>query len=178
MKVAGKGPMGKRLTSRFANGVVAALITAGFLVHGTLGALMAVAGLSSSLSWLVWGAVGLAGVHVVASVVTSVQQLTDAERPPSARKKRHLALKWATGALLGVVAAVHIALPASAAASAGAIVALSVVLAVHLCVCSRSLLKDLGIDRRYKTAFRVAVCAFAALFVVAIAVGAIGGLHA
>jgi succinate dehydrogenase hydrophobic anchor subunit len=38
------------------------------------------------------------------------------------------------------------------------------VLAVHLCVGSKSLLKDLEIDRRYKTAFRIVVCVFAAAF--------------
>jgi succinate dehydrogenase hydrophobic anchor subunit len=52
----------------------------------------------------------------------------------------------------------------SAASGAALTVGLSAVLAVHLCVGSKSLLEDLGIDRRYKTAFRVIVCVLAALF--------------
>ena len=156
--------MGKRPTARFVNGVLAALITVLFLVHGSLGSLSVLGCFSGSLSWLVWGAVILACIHVVASIVTSYQQLTDAEFPPSPRKRRHLALKWATGGLLAAVALAHIMLPPSTTLAALVIVAVSIVLAVHLCVGSKSLLKDLGIDRRYKMAFRVVMCVFAALF--------------
>jgi len=165
---------------RMFNGIVSALIVVIFLVHGTLGAASTFTGYVSPFAWLVWFGVALVGVHVVASIVTSVQQLNDKERPPSPRKVRHLVLKWCTGGLLAIVAGVHIVLvrtggsPMIQSRVSGAllIVALAVVLAVHLCVGSKSLLKDLGIDRRYKTAFRVVVCAIAA----AIAVSAIAGM--
>ena len=163
--------MGNRPTARFVNGVIAALITVAFLVHGALGSLSVAVGLPTSLAWLVWGAVILAIVHVAVSIVTSNQQLTDAERPPSARKKRHLALKWATGGLLGVAAVVHIVLPKSSTSAAFVIVVVSVLLAIHLCVGSKSLLKDLEIDRRYKTAFRIVVCVLAAVFACAMLIG-------
>lgn len=156
---------GKSSKARVANGVIAALITVIFLVHGTMGSLSALFGFSSALAWVVWGAVILTGLHVAVSLATSAQQLTDREFPPSRRKKAHLALKWVTGALLAVVAIAHIVLPKGSAAGAGVIVAVSVALAAHLCVGSKSLLKDLGISRSYKQAFRIVVCLFAALFV-------------
>lgn len=165
--------MGKRLTARFVNGVIAALITVAFIAHGILGSLSSLFGLPSSLAWLVWGAVVLAGAHVVASVVTSREQLNDVERPPSARKKRHLALKWATGIALALAAAAHILLPQSSALATWAIVVLCIALAAHVCVGSKSLLKDLNIDRSYKTVFRVVVCAIFAACAIAIIVGSL-----
>ncbi len=172
----------RRPPARFFNGIVSAIIVVFFLAHGTMGGVSALTGFTSPFSLLVWGGVALIGVHVVASIVTSHQQLADRERPPSARKKRHLALKWATGCLLAVAACVHIVAPRvlgaafaqSPAWNAAIIVLLSVALAVHLCVGSKSLLKDLEIDRRHKTAFRVVVCAFAAFFSLAVLVAALG----
>ena len=157
---------GKSSKARVVNGVIAALITIIFLVHGTMGSLSALFGFSSALSWVVWGAVILAGLHVVMSMVTSTQQLTDREFPPSRRKKAHLALKWVTGGLLAVVAIAHIILPKSSVTAAGVIVAVSVLLAVHVCVGSKSLLTDLGFSKRYKWPLHVVVCLFAAVFAV------------
>ena len=157
---------GKSSKARMVNGVIAALITVIFLVHGTMGSLSALFGFSGALAWVVWGAVILAGLHVVVSALTSAQQLTDKEFPPSPRKKAHLALKWATGGLLAVVAIAHIILPKSSVVAAGVIVAVSVVLAVHVWVGSKSLLTDLGFSRRYMWPLRIVVCLFAALFVV------------
>ena len=163
---------GKGSKARFANGVISAAIVVFFLVHAALGSLSGLFGLKSPLAWLVWVGVALIAAHIVVSVVTSREQLSDVEHPPSVRKKRHLALKWATGGLLAAAAIAHIATMwtwgaeavQSAASGAALTVVLSAVLAVHLCVGSKSLLKDLGIDRRYKTAFRVIVCILAALF--------------
>ena len=171
----------RRSTARFFNGIVSAIIVVFFLAHGTLGGISALTGFAGSLVVLVWCGVALIGVHVVASIVTSREQLVDREHPPSVRKKRHLALKWATGCLLAVVACVHIfgprlfgeAFVQSPLVNALVIVVLSTALAVHLCVGSKSLLKDLEIDRRFKSAFRVMVCAFAVFFAVATLVGAL-----
>ena len=116
-------------------------------------------GLLSALSWVVWIGVGLIAVHVAMSVLTSCEQLTDHERPPSSRKKRHLALKWATGGVLAAVAIAHIVLPKSDYTAALLMAAIAVALAVHLCVGAKSLLKDIGVDRRYRMAFRIVVCA-------------------
>lgn len=165
MRIRTGGKLRGGSTARFVNGVISAIIVVFFLIHGVLGCVSVLTGYTGSMSVLVWCGVALIAVHVVASIVTSRQQLADVQFPPSARKKRHLALKWATGALLAAVVAAHVALPKSTVTAAVVIIAVSVVLAVHLCVGSKSLLKDLGIDRRYKTAFRVAVCLFAAVFV-------------
>lgn len=157
---------GKSPKARVVNGVIAALITIILLVHGTMGSLSSLLGFSGKYAWVVWGAVILICLHVVMSLVTSTQQLTDKEFPPSPRKKAHLALKWVTGGLLAVVAVAHIILPKSSITAAGVIVAVSVLLAVHVCVGSKSLLKDLGFDRKYKWPLRVVVCLFAAFFAI------------
>lgn len=171
--------MRKRSKARFANGVVSAAIVVFFLAHATLGSLSALVGLTSPFTFLVWVGVCAIGVHIVISVFTSREQLNDPERPPSPRKKRHLALKWATGGLLAAVAAAHIvtmrlygaeAMQSSATGTV-LIVALAIVLAVHLCVGSKSLLRDLGIESRYKTAFRVVVIVFAMFFAIAAITG-------
>ena len=159
------------LSSRFVNGVIAAAITVLFLAHGALGGFSALTGYTSPFTWLIWGGVILIGAHVVASIVTSIQQLTDVEFPPSARKKRHLALKWATGGLLAVAACAHIVLPKNSLTATLVVMAVIVLLAVHLCVGSKSLLKDIGIDRRYKTAFRVVVIVLSVLFALAMLIG-------
>ncbi len=166
---------------RFANGVVSAAIVVFFLAHATLGTLLGLIGFMSPLAWLVWAGVALVGVHVMLSIFTSREQLTDSERPPSTRKKRHLALKWATGCLLALAAVAHVvairlggaAVVQSTVTGALLTVSLAAVLAVHLCVGSRSLLKDLSISRGYKLAFRIVVCAFAAFFAISALVGAI-----
>ena len=166
--------MSKGSKIRFANGVVSAAIVVFFLVHATLGSVSALTGFRSPFAWFVWVGVALVAAHVVISVFTSREQLTDVERPPSARKKRHLALKWATGGLLLAAAAVHVVVmrtwgaAAAQSTATGAVltIVLATVLAIHLCVGSKSVLKDLGIDRRYMTPFRVVVCAFAVLFAV------------
>ena len=155
---------------RRANGVVSAIIMALFLVHAALGAASMVLGFAGALSWVVWAGVGLVVVHVALSIATSREQLTDRERPPSARKKRHLALKWATGAVLAAVAAAHVVLPKSDLVAALLMVVVAAALAVHLCVGAKSLLKDLRIDRRHKTALRVIICALLAA-VVAVTLG-------
>ena len=157
--------MGKRSKTRLANGIVSAAIVVFFLAHGTLGALSLVTGFSSPYSWLVWFGAGLIVVHVVLSIVTSREQLNDQKRPPSQRKKRHLALKWATGAGLAACITAHV-LFKDTSITWMVIVAVAVMLAVHLCVGSKSLLADLNIDRRFQLAFRVIVCAFAVFFVV------------
>lgn len=157
------------------NGIVSAIIAAFFLVHAILGSLSVITGFISPFTGLVWVGVALVAVHVVASIVTSKEQLGDTDYPPSPRKKRHLALKWATGLLLAAAAVAHVVLPKSAFVSTAVIVAVSIVLAVHLCVGSKSLLKDLGLDTRGKTAFRIVVCALAAACAVIVMVG---GFHA
>lgn len=162
--------MNARSKARFANGIVSAVLVVFFLVHGLLGCAVILFGYSSPFAWAVWAGMALVGVHVVASIVTSREQLSDKERPPSPRKKRHLALKWATGAGLAVCVAAHVLLKDAFSARA-ATVAVAAMLAVHLCVGSKSLLADLNIDRRFQTAFRVVACAFAVVFVVAVLVG-------
>ena len=159
--------MGNRSKARLVNGIISAAIVVFFLVHGLLGCTALVLGYISPFTCLVWVGMALVVVHVVASVVTSREQLTDAERPPSPRKKRHLVLKWATGAGLAVCVATHVVLKDAYLARV-AIVAVAVMLAIHLWVGSKSLLADLNIDRQFQRVFRIVVCAFAALFVVAV----------
>ena len=94
---------------RLLNALVASAIAVFFLAHSTLGvASLFVKGLANSVPWLVWTMFGAAGAHVLASVGATALMLTDTERPPSSRKKRHFVLKWATGAVLAAAIAVHL----------------------------------------------------------------------
>ena len=168
--------MRQRLTARLINGIISAIIVVFFIAHEALGSVGAFVGFTSPFTWVVWCGIVLVIAHVVVSVVTSVQQLTDAERPPSARKKRHLALKWVTGGALACAVAAHIAAVHSHGAASfqttasGAVLGLllCIMLGVHVCVGSKSLLKDLNIDRRYKGVFRIVVCALLAVVAVAV----------
>lgn len=166
--------MRKGSKARFFNGVVSAVIVVIFLAHAVMGGFSSLTGYTSPLSALVWLGVALIVVHVVASIVTSREQLNDTERPPSPRKKRHLALKWATGIVLAALAAAHVLMPNDSYLATALIVVLAVALAVHLCVGSKSLLKDIGLNARYKLAFRIVVCAVAFAVVVAILISATG----
>lgn len=161
------------MRARTINGIIAAVIAIVIIGHGIMGSLHVVFGFTSPFTWVVWIGVVLIGIHVAMSLLTSSQQLNDVERPPSRRKKAHLALKWATGGLLAIVAIVHIVLPKSLDATPYVIVAVSIVLAAHLCVCAKSLLSDLGFDKRWKWPFRVVVCLFALLFSLVMLKGAL-----
>ena len=164
---------GKSSKARFANGVIAALLVVFFLVHAALGSLSGLVGFKSPLSWVVWVGIAFVVVHIAVSAVTSAEQLNDAEHPPSQRKKRHLALKWATGALLVVSVIAHIAsmriwgaeaVQASATGVALTIV-LTVVLGWHICVGIKSMLVDVGMSKALITPLRIVVIALAIVFV-------------
>ncbi|MBP3866956.1 MAG: hypothetical protein J6D25_04020 [Eggerthellaceae bacterium] len=161
-----KGP-----NTRFANGIVSALIVVFFLAHGLLGSFAFALPSAHPLLWVVWVGVGFVVLHVALSVVTSYQQLSDREFPPSARKKRHLALKWATGGLLAASIVAHIAcmrVPVLVIAAPFlpklSTVVLSAVLAWHISVGMKSLLKDIGLSKQLMTPLRVLVCMLAAAF--------------
>ena len=158
--------------ARIINGIVSALMTCLLFVHGVWAAAAITLGAPMPPAWIAWAGVACATAHVILCIITSWEQLTDTVRPPSSRKKRHLALKWATGALLAVVAGLHVARVAitPAWAVAALIVALATALAAHVCVGSKSLLKDLGIDRRWRPAVRavaVVACLLCALAAIA-----------
>lgn len=164
--------MKNRSKIRFANGIVSAVIVCFFLVHGALGSASAFGIASNTLAGLVWLGVALIVAHVCLSVATSKEQLTDTQRPPSARKKRHLALKWATGLLLAALAVLHVVGPQllgldpaqTRVVYSAIIVALSGVLAWHVFVGMKSLLIDLGVNRALITPLRAAVCIAAVAF--------------
>ena len=182
--------MHKRSTTRLINGIIAAIVVCLFAVHGILGALETMLPIAPTLVWVVWFGVCLVGVHVLLSIATSYLQLTDTENPASARKKRHLLLKWITGVLLAIVIAIHIANPAARAGSTGVLAspnaladsaalanpaALKITLAVlaallawHIYVCMKSLLADIGIDSKWLVPLRVVVCVVAAVITVVV----------
>ena len=101
-------PQRPRTLARRINGILSACIVVFFLAHGILGSMLPFTGFESPLAWLVWAGVACVVVHIVLSIVTSREQLTDTVRPPSEAKKRHLLLKWITGILLAVVVVAHI----------------------------------------------------------------------
>ena len=171
--------MRKQSKARFVNGVIAALAMCLFAAHAILGVVSAFVPVTRTFAPAVWVGMLLVALHVVVSVVTSRQQLLDREHPPSARKKRHLALKWATGIVLIAVVAAHVACVETLGADAAqvtftglaAVIALCAVTAAHLWVGSKSLLKDLGFDTRHRNALGIAIAVFTVLLVVAAVVG-------
>lgn len=163
--------------ARRANGIISAFIIAFFIVHGALGCALLVCGFNDAFSVAVWAGVAAMVAHVVLCVATSVYQLTDTVRPPSVHKKRHLALKWVTGGLLALVALVHVLCFRVLGESGEAltipaglvIVAVAAFLSAHICVGSKSLLKDIGLDRSLRPVVRaVAVIAGVAFGLIAV----------
>ena len=165
--------MHKRSRIRLANGIVSAIIVCFFLAHAILGSITGLVTLPNALAFLVWGGVAAIAIHVVLSVFTSREQLADPEHPASERKKRHLALKWATGILLITAASAHVACVQILGADTfqstltGSLttVALITVLAVHIGVGMKSLVVDLGAGKQLIQPLRIG------LVVLAIAIG-------
>ena len=148
--------------SRLFNALVASAVAVFFLVHSGLGtASFFVDGLVNSVPWLVWGMLGIVGVHVVASVAATALMLTDTERLPSARKKRHFVLKWVTGALLALVIGVHLVcviFPEGIGLGASQFkvpfLLLLAALAWHVGIATKSLARDLGIGKKTRDVMR------------------------
>lgn len=113
---------------------------------------------------------------MITCVITSYQMLNDKVRPPSVRKKRHLILKWVTGVLILPVAIMHMGIGMGLWKMAWPIsllmdIALVICLAWHTFVGVKSLLKDLNINRRYRTVLRIVICTLAGIYVVALISG-------
>lgn len=149
---------------RLLNALVASAIAVFFLAHSALGtASLFIEGLVNSLPWLVWAMFGAAGAHVLASVGATALMLTDTERPPSSRKKRHFVLKWATGAVLAAAIAVHLfcilcpgSLPVFPHQTKVSFLFLLAALAWHIGIATKSLARDLGIGKRTRDIMRAA----------------------
>ena len=161
---------------RLLNALVASAIAVFFLAHSALGtASLFVEGLVNSVPWLVWAMFGVVGVHVLASVGATALMLTDTDRPPSSRKKRHFALKWATGTVLAATVAAHlfsILCPGSLPSLPKVLfMLLLAALAWHVGIATKSLARDLGIGKRTRDIMRavyvLAVFALIALVVLA-----------
>ena len=147
---------------RLFNALVASAVAVFFLAHSGLGtASFGIEGLVNSVPWLVWGMLGIVGVHVVASVAATALMLTDTERPPSARKKRHFVLKWVTGALLALVIGMHLVcviFPEGLGLDASQLkvpfLLLLAALAWHVGIATKSLARDLGIGKKTRDVMR------------------------
>ena len=161
--------MRKRSNTRFVNGLASALAAGFFAVHSLLGGLEGVASLASPAQWVIWIGVWVVIVHVLVSIATSYLQLADTEFPPSPRKKRHLALKWATGVAVAVAATAHIVCVRTFGPDAMQVNAISTVVAlallaafaVHVWVGAKSLASDVGLGKGFTRALRAFVCVFA-----------------
>ena len=159
---------------RLANALVASAIAVFFLAHSTLGAAsLFVEGLVNSVPWLVWIMLGAVGVHVLASAGATCLMLTDTERLPSSRKKRHFVLKWATGAVLAAAIAVHLfyilcpgSLPVFPHQTRVSFLLLLAALAWHVGIATKSLTRDLGIGKRTRDIMRAVYVLAVFVFVV------------
>ena len=152
---------------RKANGILALVIAILFAAHAALGALSQHVDIPHALAPLVWVGVALAVAHIVMCLFTSRSMLTDTVRPPSDKKKRHLALKWVTGAALVAAVVAHIIIGTETSGKV-AVVAVAVFLALHVCTGMKSLLKDLGWPRSLRDPLRVACCIILAVAALAL----------
>lgn len=152
---------------RRACGIIALVLTLFFAAHILLGDLYLFFPAGDSLAFLVWVGVGLAVVHVATCFLTTRQMLADTQRPPSIRKKRHFALKWVSGVLVFVFAVVHVLcsgslIPFDSSMFALVTVMLTCALTCHVYAGIKSLVKDIGVNRRFRLPIKVVVCVFAA----------------
>lgn len=160
-------------TSRRVNAWLSVLVSVLFLLHSCMGAAYFVLpGMRTAPRLLLWLGVLLILAHIVASIITTNQMLTDTVRPPSARKKRHQLKKWVTGVLFVLAAGVHIGAQANGVLQGASAVLLmavvSVLLCVHLCTGVKSLTRDMALSpslrwplRLLAIAVSVLVCAVA-----------------
>ena len=154
---------------RLFNGILATVLVVFFSVHALLGSVSSFADIGHSLAWLVWVGVAIAAVHVIVSVFTSKDQLNDKVDPPSTRKKLHLVLKWVTGVALVAMVVVHVITVNVFGASvfqtmpegAGFIMLVALALAAHVWVGAKSLVVDLGFDKRHARVARTVIVAVA-----------------
>lgn len=164
----GREPSMRQVDARRICGIVTAALCVLVAAHMVMGGLSLVVEVSRVLEPAVWAGVALLAAHVAVCIVTSYQMMTDEKHPASRRKKRHLALKWASGAFVLAAAAAHIAervgegFFAKDPVALALCAALAVLAAWHACVGAKSLLKDLDVDRRHRLAFRATACATAA----------------
>jgi hypothetical protein len=168
--------MKHQLGWRRINGIVSAILVCFFLSHATLRSVSLLYPIPYSFGFLVWVGIGLIAAHAALSIVTSQQMLSDKIRPPSAKKKRHLVLKWLSGLLFLLVVALHVAGVYGgftfSNAHASLVVALLLVLALaaHTFIGTKSLLKDLDVTRRLRVSVRLVVGGISLIIAVVIIV--------
>lgn len=148
---------------RRVNGIAALLLLAVFSAHAIMGTLFCLGVVSEEASCFIWTGVCVVVLHVALSIGTTCQMFDDEMRPPSAKKKVHQLKKWVTGALVGVVAVAHVFAIFETRPWSVIALALDVVLAAHVCVSAKSLVKDLGLAPNQRYAIRVFTIAIAVL---------------
>lgn len=142
---------------RRVNAVLAIVLVAFFFAHAILGGASLTLISAEAPVAVVWTFIGVAGIHVILCVATSYFMLTDVVRPPSDKKKRHLWIKWGSGALLAAAGMFH-ALRDETSSSLFLIVVLGL-LTWHALVGCKSLVRDLRLPRTWKNPLRAAVIA-------------------
>lgn len=152
--------------ARRANAALAALLMLFCLVHPMISLAWLWLGFSDGLAWAAWTGVALCIAHIAASMITSKDMLSDAVRPPSKRKKGHLVRKWVTGCAIIALLAAHLLLNGNRALQTVLLSVFAVALAIHVCVGSKSLAKDLALPPNTRYAIRALAIFVAAVIVI------------
>lgn len=161
---------------RRANAIAAAVLAVAFLGHALLGSLAHFLPLPKPPMGVLWALVCVACAHGALSVATTVRMMRDAQRPPSARKKRHQLLKWVSGAVLVAAIALHVVqVPAFGLARSTTTFALLAAFAWHGWAGMKSLSHDLGASSALKTPLRAALCTGVGLCAAMMVAGTAGG---
>ena len=144
--------------------VVATALAVFYFIHAALGATAQPGAIPESARLLVWAFSAIIVVHIFICIGTTWFMFTDQVRPPSKAKKRHQILKWATGAILLLLALAHvIGVPID-----GHIIMLALLaaLAWHCYVGAKSVARDLGLPRGAKVPIRVVLIAVAVVIAI------------
>lgn len=146
--------------------IIAAALVVFFFIHAALGATSQSGIIPEGLHWIIWAFSALIIVHIGICIGTTWFMYTDEVRPPSEAKKRHQVLKWVSGAVLLILALVHIlGVPID-----GRFIMLAVLAALvwHCYVGAKSVARDLGLPRGAKIPIRIILILAAVLIAVAL----------
>lgn len=166
--------MKQHCATRRINALIAAALSAFFLVHAALGTLSRLFLNADAPALIVWLFVFAGLAHIVLCLITSKLMLTDTQRPPSRKKVNHLWLKWASGAVLAAGALFH-ALGLDGNVD-WFIVVVDALLIWHIYIGCKSLARDLDLPRGAKTPLRIIAMAIGGAIGIVATLTALGAL--
>lgn len=148
---------------RCINGVTALMLIVMFLIHAGMGAFFVNGLVFGEVRWIAWVGIGIIALHGLLSIGTTWRMFNDRMRPPSAKKKEHQIKKWITGIIIGVITIAHVLVPFGTATWVFVALLLDGAGIVHICISSKSLVKDIKFPPQGKYVVRAVTILIAVL---------------